>query len=158
MLETMHPTETGDGHQERGSRTNGAARRMRVGLLLTVLFTVLLTSSTACATVPQGTPTSAGAARQALVWMTTADGTSTLAQRPAATFLSGYLPRADAMVSVKTRTRYQRLREVGAAAPKCADEVGEPNFITTNFITRGRASRGRADHRPDHSLRRGHRR
>jgi hypothetical protein len=56
MLETMHPTETGDGHQERGSRTNRAPRRTRVGLLLTVLFTVLLTSSTACATGPRGRP------------------------------------------------------------------------------------------------------
>jgi glucosylceramidase len=47
--------------------------------------------------------------------MTTADGTSTLAQRPAATFQSGIPPGADAEVSVNTREQAQRFWGVGAS-------------------------------------------
>ena len=47
--------------------------------------------------------------------MTTADGTSTLAQRPAATFQPGNLPGTDAVVSVNSLKRYQRFSGVGAS-------------------------------------------
>lgn len=129
MLDAMHPVDPGDRHQECNSNkpdsNTGVVHRTRVIVLLTVL---LLTTATACAGRHQGTqapasltqststqPTSAGAARQALVWMTTADGTSTLAQRPAATFQSGKLPGTDAVLSVNTRERYQKFSGVGAS-------------------------------------------
>jgi glucosylceramidase len=121
MLMAMQSLETVR-HQERGSHTF-VVRRTWAGLPLTLLLTVLLITSTACAgphkdaqpTESPTQPTSAGAAHQALVWMTTADGTSTLAQRPAAAFQSGNLPGTDAVVSVNTLKRYQRFSGVGAS-------------------------------------------
>ena len=49
------------------------------------------------------------------MWVTTADGRSALTEHPAAVMHSGSLPGADTVVSVKSRTRYQRFWGVGAS-------------------------------------------
>ena len=122
MLAAMHPTDTSDHPQPRDARANMAARRTWVSrVLLTVPLTMLLTTAMACAGGPNGTqaapsqPSSTGAGQQVLVWMTTADGTSALAPRPAATFQPGDLPGTDVVVLVNARERYQKFWGVGAS-------------------------------------------
>ena len=104
MLDAMQHTPAR--RRGRGARVEAPAHRLPVGALLVVLLMLIVTACAgrhgAVATPSPTRSTSTDRAREARVWVTTADGRSTLTERPAAVMHSGSLPGTDAVVSVKS--------------------------------------------------------
>ncbi len=117
MLDAMeHPPVRDRG---RGARVQAPSPRLFAGALLVV---VLMIAVTACvgrhgsvATPSPTRSTSTARAREARVWVTTADGRSTLTERPAAVLHAGSAPGTDEVLSVKSRRHYHPFWGVGAS-------------------------------------------